>query len=159
GGKLLGFDVDPLELPKTEARLRECESAGDSLKVWQRNFAGIAQVLAVEAPGGVDAIFADLGVSSMQLDDPARGFTFKADGPLDMRMNPTRGLSAVDLLSRLESDEFARLLKENSDEPLARELASAILQAHARQPLQTTLSLTDVVRATVNRISHSGDAD
>lgn len=159
GGKLLGFDVDPLELPKTEVRLRESAAAAESLQVCRQNFAGIAQVLAVEAPGGVDAIFADLGVSSMQLDDPARGFTFKADGPLDMRMNPTRGLSAAEFLSKLEPDALSRLLTENSDEPQAQDLANAILQSHSRRPLQTTLALADVVRTTVNRISRSADAD
>lgn len=157
GGRLLGFDVDPLELPKTEARMRTLAASADALKIWQRNFAGIAQVLATEAPDGVDAIFADLGVSSMQLDDPARGFTFKADGPLDMRMNPVRGLSAAELLSRWASDELAQRLEDNADEPLALELAQAILKAHARQPLRTTFALAEVIRQTVNRAAVSRD--
>ena len=149
GGRLLGFDVDPVELPKAEARLRESGIASESLKLWRKNFAGIARILAVEAPGGVDAVFADLGVSSMQLDDPTRGFTYKADGPLDMRMNPSRGLSAAELLSKLDADELSDLLADNADEPLSGELADAILTAHARQPLNTTRALADVVRTTI----------
>lgn len=158
-GKLLGFDLDPIELPKTEARLRESLRTAEALKVWQRNFAGIAQVLAEEAPNGVDAIFADLGVSSMQLDNPERGFTFKSDGPLDMRMNPNRGLSAAELLSRLQPLELSRLLHENSDEPSAQELATAILETNRRQPIQTTHGLADVIRKVVAPMSRTTNPD
>lgn len=158
GGRLLGFDVDPVELPKTEARLRAGLESPETLKVWRRNFAGVAQILAIEAPDGVDAVFADLGVSSMQLDDPSRGFSFKTDGPLDMRMNPTRGLSAAELLSRLAPDRLSQMLTENADEPLADVLASVILQAHARRPLKTTGALAEIVRSAVNRTSRTPDA-
>jgi len=105
----------------------------------------------VEAPEGADVLLADLGVSSMQLDDPARGFTFKADGPLDMRMNPSRGLPASGLLSKLEAAELAHLLDENSNEPRAREIATAILTSHAREPLLTTCALADAVRRAILR--------
>ena len=77
----------------------------------------------------------------MQIDDPARGFTFKADGPLDMRMDPARGRSASELLSTLGVAGLARILAENADEPRADELAAAILRAHARSPLSTTRAL------------------
>ena len=96
---------------------------------------------------GTDLLVADLGASSMQLDDPARGFTFKADGPLDMRMNPARGLPASALLSKLKISELAQLLDENSDEPRAKEIATAILTSHARAPLLTTCALADAVRS------------
>ncbi len=157
GGRLFGFDVDPVEFPKTEARLRELAVDPESLKLWRRNFAGVVQVLADEAPGGVDAIFADLGVSSMQLDDPSRGFGYKSDGPLDMRMNPARGLSAADLLTRWNAAELAQCLQENADEPLADELADHILHAHAHAPLRSTFALRDVVRDVVRRISGAED--
>src|SRR6185312_9954160 len=91
GGKLIGLDADPIELPKTEARLRE---AGFGLEIFttvRSNFAGLPQALAQMKLTGADCILADLGVSSMQLDDPSRGFSVKFDGPLDMRMNPQRG--------------------------------------------------------------------
>ena len=91
------------------------------------NFAGLAPFVLAEAPGGADVLLVDLGLSSMQIDDPARGFTFKADGPLDMRMNPERGRSASELLSGLGVAGLTRLLVENADEPLAAELAEAIL--------------------------------
>jgi 16S rRNA (cytosine1402-N4)-methyltransferase len=147
GGRLLAVDADPLELPKTEARLRELRYPAESLVVRRQNFAGIAAFLATEAPAGADLLLADLGVSSMQLDDPGRGFTFKADGPLDMRMNPARGLSAAALLSRLDVPQLAQLLEDHADEPQAQLLAVSILQAHARQPLTTTRALADAVRA------------
>lgn len=159
GGRLLGFDLDPLELPKTEARLREADLPTESLKVWRQNFAGIAGVLAAEAPEGVDAILADLGVSSMQLDDPTRGFTSKADGPLDMRMNPTRGVSAADLLSTLDPRSLSQMLTDHADEPRADELAKAILVAHARKPITTTQSLAEIVRTTTLKASRSTEAD
>jgi 16S rRNA (cytosine1402-N4)-methyltransferase len=153
GGRLLGVDADPIELPKAEARLRCLGYPDESLIVRRMNYAGVAQFLATEAPDGADVLLADLGLSSMQLDDPARGFTYKADGPLDMRMNPGRGLSAADLLSRYDVGALAALLRENADEPLADELAAAIHAAHARSPLTTTRRLADVVRDATARLS------
>ena len=148
-GKLLAVDADPIELPKTEARLRALAHPAESLIVRRMNFAGIAQFIATESPSGADAILADLGVSSMQLDNPARGFTFKADGPLDMRMNPARGLSASALLSKLNSKKLATILTDNADEPFASQLSEAILAAHTQQPLTTTGSLATIVRDTL----------
>jgi 16S rRNA (cytosine1402-N4)-methyltransferase len=156
GGRLLAVDADPLELPKTEVRLRSLGFPAEALTVRRMNFAGVAQFLAVEAPDGADVLLADLGLSSMQLDDPTRGFTFKADGPLDMRMNPARGVSAADLLSKLNPAKLSKLLTDNSDEPLAHELADAILVAHERKSLTTTRALADVVRSTVSRSSQRG---
>lgn len=158
GGRLIGLDVDPLELPKTEARLRALGFGPESLVVRRTNFAGLAQVVAAESPGGVDLLLADLGVSSMQLDDPARGFTFKADGPLDMRMNPARGLTASALLSKLDAAGLVQILTDNADEPHAGELARLILDAHARSPLLTTRALADVVHSAY-RQHHRNSAD
>jgi 16S rRNA (cytosine1402-N4)-methyltransferase len=157
GGQLLGLDVDPLELPRTEARLRALGFGAESLIVRRTNFAGVAQVIADESPGGVDLLLADLGVSSMQLDDPARGFTFKTDGPLDMRMNPSRGLTASALLSKLDAPRLARILADNADEPHAFELARQILSVHARSPLVTTRSLAEVVSSAYRRLPRESD--
>ena len=151
GGRLLGLDADPIELPRAEARLRALGVPPDAVVARRLNFAGLSRFLAAEAPDGADVLLADLGLSSMQLDDPARGFTFKADGPLDMRMNPARGPTASALLSTLGVPGLARLLAENADEPRAEELSAAILHAHARRPLATTGALAEVVRAACDR--------
>ncbi len=150
-GKLIALDVDPIEGPKAEARLVALGFPGDSLLVRRRNFAGLSALVAAEAPGGANVILADLGLSSMQIDDPARGFTFKEDGPLDMRMDPTRGRPASSLLSSLDETALARLLVENGDEPRAAEIASEIVRARARAPLATTRALATIVRVSYAR--------
>ena len=128
GGRLIALDVDPIEVPKAEARLRALGFPEGSLAVRRGNFAGLAALLAAEAPAGADVILADLGLSSMQIDDPARGFTFKADGPLDMRMDPARGRPASALLAGVDEAALARLLAENADEPRAAAVAAAIVR-------------------------------
>jgi 16S rRNA (cytosine1402-N4)-methyltransferase len=104
-------------------------------------------------------LIADLGLSSMQIDDPARGFSFKSDGPLDMRMNPARGQPASALLARLDMAGLARLLVDNADEPHAHDVSAAILSAHARRPLTTTRLLAEAVRASLGPSSHPRDRD
>jgi 16S rRNA (cytosine1402-N4)-methyltransferase len=141
GGRLFGLDVDPLELPRTEARLRGLGFAEDVLVVRRMNFAGLLRLLP-EVGGGLDFVLADLGVSSMQLDNPARGFTYKADGPLDLRLNPHRGQPAAALLTRLTEADLAELLAENADEPHALAIARAL---HG-QPVATTTQLAELVR-------------
>lgn len=153
-GRLIAIDADPVELAKTETRLRGLGYPAETLIVRRMNYAGVAQFIANESPEGVDVLLADLGLSSMQIDDPSRGFTFKTDGPLDMRMNPTRGLSASHLLSKLDETELARLLRENADERQATEFATAILEAHAREPLETTHGLANVIRTTFKQTQH-----
>jgi 16S rRNA (cytosine1402-N4)-methyltransferase len=145
GGRLIGLDQDPIELPKTEARLRSLGFAEESLIIKRMNYAGLAGVLAAEAPEGADAILADLGLSSMQIDDPARGFTFKTDAPLDMRMNPQRGQPASVLLAHTKVATLAEWLAENGDEPHAEVLAARIIEARP----QTTRALADLTRAVV----------
>ncbi len=149
GGRLIALDVDPIEGPKTEARLREQEFPPEALVVYRRNFAGLAALVAAEAPGGVDLIVADLGLSSMQIDDPSRGFTFKDDGPLDMRLDPTRGRPASALLAGISEAALERLLAENADEPRAAAIAAAVVRS--RPPLTTTRSLAAVVRTVYAR--------
>jgi len=142
GGRLIGLDVDPIELPRTEARLRSAGFRPDVLSVHPSNFAGLARVLADQGLAGADMILADLGVSSMQLDNPDRGFGYKESGPLDMRMNPLKGLPASQLLARTAVDKLARLLERNADEPHA-DLLAAALKAGA---IETTGHLAEVVR-------------
>lgn len=125
-GRLIGLDADPIELPKTEARLRAAGFGEDVFTARRSNFAGLAKALATEGLAGADAVLADLGVSSMQLDDPSRGFSVKVDGPLDMRMNPQRGQSASALLAGIDFEHLATLLVENGDEPHAQEIACAL---------------------------------
>ncbi len=148
-GRLLGLDADPIELPKTEARLRSLGYPDESIAVRRTNFARLSQILAMESPDGVQIILADLGLSSMQIDDPSRGFSFKTDGPLDMRMNPLRGRSASKLLTALEIESLALLLEINSDEQKAMRIAKAILDAHARLPIDSTFKLAEVIRSSV----------
>jgi 16S rRNA (cytosine1402-N4)-methyltransferase len=145
GGTLLGLDADPIELPRTEARLRRLGHGETALLVRRSNFAGLrAAIDSVGWHEGADVILADLGVSSMQIDDPARGFTFGADGPLDMRMNPARGLSAADWLARISAADLARALDENADEPHAERIAEAL--AGRGGALRTTQALASAVR-------------
>ncbi|PAW76475.1 MAG: 16S rRNA (cytosine(1402)-N(4))-methyltransferase [Pedosphaera sp. Tous-C6FEB] len=155
GGHLLGLDADPVELPKTEARLRAADFGPEVFTAVRSNFAGLPQALSAwgvrNAEGGTkqaDCILADLGVSSMQLDDPARGFSTKGDGPLDMRMNPQRGQPASVLLGKLAPAALAELLRANADEPHANELAAAL----AGNRFATTRELAEAVRATLPRL-------
>jgi 16S rRNA (cytosine1402-N4)-methyltransferase len=143
GGRLIGLDVDPLELPRTEAQLRAAGFGPETFVARHRNFAGLPQVLATEGLATADLILADLGVSSMQLDNPDRGFSYEEAGPLDMRMNPSRGESASQLLARAGEETLACLLAENADEPHAHLIASLLKQ----QPVETTQALDRLVRA------------
>lgn len=142
-GRLIALDVDPLELPRTESRLRALGFPDNSLIVRRSNFAGLPKVLATLGLTGVDALLADLGVSSMQIDNPARGFSFKTEGPLDMRLNPERGQPVSALLSGITPQKLAALLHENADEPFAFLIADAL----AGNSFATTRSLTQALRA------------
>ena len=142
GGRLVGLDVDPIELPKTEARLRALGFGPETFTAHRSNFAGLPKVLAAEQFTGADVILADLGVSSMQIDDPSRGFSVKFAGPLDMRMNPQRGQPASALLERSSAGKLAQLLMENADEPRAELLAAAL----AGKWFETTRALAEAIR-------------
>lgn len=145
GGHLFGVDVDPIELPRTEARLRALGHPIESLTVRRINFAELATLLP-EAGGGFDVVLADLGVSSMQIDNPARGFSFKADGPLDLRLDPSCGQSASELLQTVTRQGLRQLLEENSDEPFAIPLAAAL----QGQYIETTTQLAELIRQTMD---------
>lgn len=143
GGRLIALDVDPIELPLTETRLRTLGFPDSSLTVIRSNFAGLPKILATLGLPGVDALLADLGASSMQIDNPARGFSFKTDGPLDMRLNPERGQPASALLASLTPQKLAALLHENADEPRAFLLADSL----AGKSFPTTRSLAEALRS------------
>ncbi len=153
GGRLIGLDVDSIELPKTKARINAMGFPAESIVVARMNFAGLPGFLAEAAPEGVDVLLADLGLSSMQIDNPTRGFTYKEDGPLDMRMNPERGQPASAFLSTLNEASLTRILSENADEPLAAEISAAILRTHAVTPLHSTRSLAAIVITVFERFS------
>jgi len=147
GGRLLGLDIDPIELPKTDARFRALGFGLEEFVGYRSNFAGLQRVLATEGLSGVDLIVADLGVSSMQLDNPARGFSLKHEGPLDLRMNPQRGQPASALLQKTAPETFASLLIANADEPHADALAHAL----AGKSFATTTSFAQAIRAALPR--------
>jgi 16S rRNA (cytosine1402-N4)-methyltransferase len=147
GGKLIGLDVDPLELERTEATLRAAGFGPETFIARHTNFAGLPQVLGAQDLSAADIVVVDLGVSSMQLDNPKRGFSYKGVGPLDMRMNPTRGEPASAMLARVSEDDLARLLVEHSDEPHAAIIATLLTQ----EKPTTTQAAERVVRTGLNR--------
>lgn len=132
-GHIYATDVDPEESAKTKERLKALGYGEDILSIRLQNFCTIDEI--AKEVGGFDFILADLGVSSMQIDNPKRGFSFKVDGPLDLRLNQKEGISAAERLANISKDELAGMLYENSDEPYCEEIAKAItdeIQERAR---------------------------
>ena len=129
-GHLYALDVDPIEIVKTRERLESMGYGPEILTIKQLNFADIDQLTAEIAP--LDFVLADLGVSSMQIDNPDRGFSFKQDGPLDLRLNPAIGISATQRLQNITRGELEGMLLENADEPFAAEISKAII-THIKQ--------------------------
>lgn len=143
-GHICALDVDPIEIKKTKKRLEQAGFGADMLTVIQENFANIDRIAAMHGP--FDFILADLGVSSMQIDNPARGFSYKVEGPLDLRLNPEKGVSAAERLRELTQRELEGMLIENSDEPYAAEIAAEITKTlRCRKPIQTTTQLREVI--------------
>lgn len=124
-GHLYALDVDPIELPRTRERLEKLGYGSEILTIKQLNFANIDQVIPESGP--LDFVLADLGVSSMQIDNPERGFSYKTEGPLDLRLNPKKGISAAERLRKISRDELEGMLIENADEPHAAEISRAII--------------------------------
>src|SRR5262249_29959748 len=123
-------------------------AVGHPFSLHHANFAGLAQVLASESLQA-DVVLADLGVSSMQLDESDRGFSFVRDGPLDMRMDPTRGRTAADLLLTLSAEELATPFRELGDEQQADAIAAAIVARRAKRPLARTTELTELIQTEI----------
>ncbi len=148
-GHMYATDVDPIESSKTKNRLADAGFGEDVLTIRLQNFCTIDEI-AKEA-GGFDFVLADLGVSSMQIDNPDRGFSFKVDGPLDLRLNPEKGISAAERLAQIDEGELAGMLWENSDEPYAEELAHAIVTERKHgKPIDTTTRLREVIEETLS---------
>ena len=148
-GHMYATDVDPIESAKTKKRLADAGFGEDILTIRLQNFCTIDEI-AKEA-GGFDFVLADLGVSSMQIDNPDRGFSFKVDGPLDLRLNPEKGISAAERLAQIDEGELAGMLRENSDEPYAEELAHAIVTERKHgKPIDTTTRLREVIDETLS---------
>jgi 16S rRNA (cytosine1402-N4)-methyltransferase len=158
GGQLLALDVDALQLPLTEERLRGLGYGTETLIIRHCNFAGLAGMLPqIGWDDGVEFVLADLGLSSMQIDNPARGFSYKHDGPLDMRMNPERGVSARDWLRRCRSDKLVRVLADGSDEPFAEQIAAVLAELSEREPIDTTGQLRRAIESALpNDITDDG---
>ena len=146
GGRVLALDVDPIELPRTEQRLLAAGFGPDVLTIRRTNFAGLPQAMTTAGLERADIILADLGLSSMQIDNPARGFTFKWDGPFDLRMNPERGQPASVFVSRLSVTELAAVLRDFADEPQAEPIAARMVEAAAQGRLSSTLQAADAIR-------------
>lgn len=154
GGRLFAVDVDPIELPRAEARLRAMGFGPNVFVVRKLNFAGVLALLP-EAGGGFDCVLADLGVSSMQLDNPERGFTYKADGPLDLRLNPERGRPAAELLRAVSAGALEKMLFDYADEPHAQAIARAIKTSLL--PVKTTAQLAELVRGALLKLDAKAD--
>lgn len=148
-GHIYGLDVDPIESAKTKERLNRLGYGDDILTVKLENFANIDKV--AEQVGLFDFVLADLGVSSMQIDNPERGFSYKNEGPLDLRMNPQKGTSAAERLKEISQEELAGMLIENSDEPYAEEIAKAVVSYLKRgEKIETTTRLKTVIEETLS---------
>jgi 16S rRNA (cytosine1402-N4)-methyltransferase len=141
-GRLIGIDFDPDNLPRARERL---EAVGFPFTLHQGNFAALPAVLAAEGLTQADAVLADLGVSSMQIDDPERGFSYTRDGPLDMRMDRSREQTAAQLLATIPQDQLAEALATYGDEPEAQKMAAAIVAARQQSPLERTGQLARVL--------------
>ncbi|WP_139159436.1 16S rRNA (cytosine(1402)-N(4))-methyltransferase RsmH [Pseudomonas argentinensis] len=142
GGRLLGFDKDPLAIATGNTLAAE----DGRFVVVQRSFAELGDELAVRGLAGqVSGILLDLGVSSPQLDDAERGFSFLHDGPLDMRMDPSRGVSAAQFIASADEDEIARVFKEYGEERFAKRMARAVVARRQEQPFERTADLAQVL--------------
>jgi len=143
-GHLYGLDVDPIEIVKTKERLLSKGYGEDILTIRQMNFADIDSLSA--EVGLFDFVLADLGVSSMQIDNPERGFTYKAEGPLDLRLNPQKGISAAGRLKGISLEELSGMLFENSDEPYAEEIAREVVKRNRKkQYIETTTQFKETI--------------
>ena len=143
-GHMYALDVDPIEIVKTKQRLADAGYGEDILTIKQTNFRNIDQV--AEEAGGFDFILADLGVSSMQIDNPDRGFTYKFDGPLELRLDPEKGESAAERLREVSYEELVGMFQENSDEPYAEEIATVIMKRNrTKNYVETTTQMKDAI--------------
>jgi len=152
GGRLYAIDVDPIELPRTQNRMESMGFGPDVFIAQKMNFSGIDLVASQFGP--FHFILADLGVSSMQIDNPERGFSFKTDGPLDLRLNQKSGKPAAKMLKNISQEKLAELFYENSDEPYAEIISSAIFRKMQKGIfIETTLQLREIIQEALLFIS------
>lgn len=157
-GKLFALDVDPIELPKTKERLLNLGYGEDVLEINKMNFSCIDQV--IYESGKLDFVLADLGISSMQIDNPDRGFSFKIDGPLDLRLNPKSGKSAAALLKTITPQHLEELLSTNADEPYAKQITNAIfVKLKSGFAIETTTQLQQIIKDAVIGFSKNNSDD
>lgn len=150
-GKLFATDVDPFELPRTKERLANLGYGEDVLAIRKMNFAGIDQIVAEAGP--LNFVLADLGVSSMQIDNPDRGFSYKVNGPLDLRLNPHKGKPASAFLKNISAEELGELLVEYSDEPYYKHIAKMITDKLAKgMIIATTKDLQEVIVEALDQV-------
>jgi 16S rRNA (cytosine1402-N4)-methyltransferase len=150
-GHMYALDVDPIEIEKTKKRLAERGFGEEILTIRQLNFADV-DLVAQEA-GPFDFVLADLGVSSMQIDNPERGFTYKFEGPLDLRLNPAKGISAAERIADISAEELTGMFVENADEPYAEEIAREIVRRNRkRDKIVTTTQLKNAIEAALSFI-------
>lgn len=149
-GHLYALDVDSIEMKKTKERLEKQGYDSKILSICHLNFADVDQLL--PESGAFDFAMADLGVSSMQIDNPERGFSYKFDGPLDLRLNPEKGISAAERLKDISLAELEGMLIENADEPYAGEIARAIVSERRKAPVETTLQLQHIIEKALARV-------
>lgn len=143
-GHMYALDVDPIESKKTKARLEEAGFGPEILTIKNMNFADIDQL--VPEAGLFNFVLADLGVSSMQIDNPERGFSYKVDGPLDLRLNPEKGVSAAERLKEVTREELEGMLRENSDEPYAKEISRKVMEELKKgRAIETTTRMKEVI--------------
>ncbi len=146
GGRLIGIDFDPGNMAIARAKLDEVNASGAArFDLYHNNFAALPNVLREAGVEKVDAILADVGVASTQIDDPARGFSYKKPGPLDMRMDPTRGQPASAIVNRLSERELAEAFQEYGDEDEAPQIARLIVERRKQKPIETTTDLMAIV--------------
>ena len=143
-GHMYALDVDPIEIVKTKERLAKAGYGEEILTILKQNFANLGSV--AQEYGPFDFMMADLGVSSMQIDDPKRGFSYKIEGPLDLRLDPEHGVPASRRLKQLTRDEIEGMLVENSDEPYAQQIAAEIIRTYRKGGrINTTTDLKNVI--------------
>ena len=153
GGRLYGTDVDPFELPRTKERLETLGYGPEFLVTRQMNFSDIEKVVAESGP--LDFVLADLGLSSMQIDNPERGFSLKAEGPLDLRLNPTHGKSATALLKTISKNKLEDILLENADEIYYEQIANAVITDLSNgNKIETTTQLKKIISDTLTSFPH-----
>jgi 16S rRNA (cytosine1402-N4)-methyltransferase len=155
GAKVIGIDQDPAALAYATRRLA---GWGEQFHAVRGSFAEVGALLSAHGLASFDGALLDLGVSSHQLDTPERGFSFQADGPLDMRMNPDGPVTAADLVNTMSAEQLERIFREYGEEPAARKIAAKLVRERLVQPFATTLQLAVAVESVVPRRGHAHPA-